>query len=430
MLRKILTGSLILFIFSFATEPSAQAAKISVSCGAVGQELKLCQEASLAWGKKFGHEVKVVSAPNDSSARLGLYLQLLAAKSDDIDVFVVDTTWPGILSDFFLDLKSALSDDQIKSYFPAFIKNNTVDDRLVALPWWMDAGLLYYRKDLLEKYNRKVPTTWAELTETAKLIMKSERENENSKLWGYVFQGRAYEGLTCNGLEWIASFGGGTIVDSKGEVTVNNPNSLKALEMVAGWIGEISPVGALNYAEEEVRGVFQTGNAIFMRNWPYAFRLGNSSESPIRGRFGIAPLPKGDPVTKDTQGKSVSTLGGWSLAVSKFSKHPKEAMGLIQHLTSEAEQRRRALEGGFYPVLITLYDDPALNKKLPELKHLKGIIDSLIPRPAQVTGHKYNKMSAEFWEALYQVLTHKENAKESLEKLEKRLLHISRKGKW
>lgn len=414
---------------SFFGGASAQAKKITVSCGAVGKELELCRTAAKKWAKDNGHQVEIVAAPNSSSARLGLYLQLLAAHSDDIDVFVIDTTWPGILGDFFLDLKDSINRKQIESYFPAFIKNNTVDGRLVALPWWADSGLLYYRKDLLEKYNRKVPTTWTELTETARWIMTAERKKGHEDMWGYVFQGRAYEGLTCNALEWIASTKGGTIVNPEGKITVHNPNAAKILSLAASWIGTISPQGVLNYAEEETRGVFQTGNAVFMRNWPYAIRMGNSSDSPIRDLFDIAPLPKGV-ATDGSMGEHTSTLGGWSLAVSKFSKHPKESISLVEYLTGRKEQLRRAQSGGFYPTIVDVYDDPSLRKIFPKLSKLKAVIGSAVFRPAQVTGHKYNKVSSEFWEAVHQTLSKQKEAEESLKNLEQRLLHISRKGKW
>ncbi len=122
-----------------------------------------------------------------------------------------------------------------------------VDGKLVAMPWFADAGLLYYRKDLLEKYNRPAPQTWADLTATAQTIQEGERKAGRAEFWGFVWQGRAYEGLTTNALEWVASHGGGTIVDGKGEVTINNPKAMEALKVAAAWVGKITPPGVLNY---------------------------------------------------------------------------------------------------------------------------------------------------------------------------------------
>src|SRR5262249_44851373 len=150
------------------------------------------------------------------------------------------------------------------------------------LPWFIDAGVLYFRKDLLQKYGETPPRTWLELTRIAEKIQTAERKAGNSRFWGFVFQGRAYEGLTCNALEWIQSWGGGGIVGESGKITVENPQVAKALELATSWIDRITPRGVLNYTEEEARGVFQSGDAVFLRNWPYVWKLANAEDSPIR----------------------------------------------------------------------------------------------------------------------------------------------------
>ena len=135
----------------------AQAASgetLSISCGAVGQELELCREGVEAWAKETGHEVKVISTPNSTTERLALYQQVLAAGTSDIDVYQVDVIWPGILANHFLDLNPSLG-DAAKGHFPSIVANNTVKGRLVAMPLYTDAGLLYYRRDLLEKHGQK-----------------------------------------------------------------------------------------------------------------------------------------------------------------------------------------------------------------------------------------------------------------------------------
>ena len=163
---------------------------------------------------------------------------------------------------------------------------------------------------------------------------------------GFVFQAKAYEGLTCNALEWIDSFGGGQIVAEDGSITINNEQAAAALELAASWIGDIAPEGVLNYAEEESRGVFQSGNAVFMRNWPYAWALGNAPDSPIAGKIGVTQLPKGG-----EDGKHTGVLGGWQLAVSKYSQNAELAVDLVRHLTSPEEQKRRAIKGSYNPTI-------------------------------------------------------------------------------
>ena len=162
--------------------------------------------------------------------------------------------------------------------------------------------------------------------------MDAERAEGAADIWGFVWQGNAYEGLTCNALEWIKSNGGGQIIEPDGTITVNNAKAVAALEMAASWVGTISPPGVLSYTEEESRGVWQTGNAVFMRNWPYAYALGNGDDSPIKGKFDVAPLPSGG-----GDNTSAATLGGWNLAVSKFSPNPEAATALAMYMASTGD---------------------------------------------------------------------------------------------
>ena len=267
-----------------------------------GSSSQLCQQGAKAWAEQTGNQVNVISTPNSATERLALYQQILAANSADIDVYQIDVIWPGILASHFIDLAEHIPEDQIE---PALSRRSSRTTRstarLVAMPWFTDAGILYYRKDLLEKYGKQPPATWQELTETAKEIQDGERADGNDKMQGFVFQAKAYEGLTCNALEWIDSFGGGTIVAEDGSITINNEKAAQALDLAATWIGAIAPEGVLNYAEEEARGVFQSGNAVFMRNWPYAWALGNADDSAVKGKIGVAALPKGGDDGKHTR---------------------------------------------------------------------------------------------------------------------------------
>jgi trehalose/maltose transport system substrate-binding protein len=242
-------------------------------------------------------------------------------------------------------------------------------------------------------------------------------------MWGYVFQGRAYEGLTCNALEWIDSYGGGTVVDADGEVTVNNPAAVEAVDTVAAFVGEIAPQGVLNYAEEEARGVFQSGNAVFMRNWPYAWALANSSGSPIAGKVGVTALPAGGP-----EGTSTGTLGGWQLAVSRYSDDPEAAASLVRHLTSLEEQKRRAIEGSYNPTIPALYEDEAVLEAVPFFGDLYDTFVNAVARPSRVTGPKYNRVSNEFWNAVHSVLSGQAEADDALARLERDLARVKRRG--
>ena len=401
------------------------AAEIVLSCGAVGQALELCKQGAAAWARKTGHTAKVLGGPASTTERLALYQQLLAARAPDVDVFQIDVIWPGILASHFVDLGKYVDAAVLEPHFRPIIENNTVGGRFVALPWYTDAGVLYYRKDLLEKYREKVPRTWAELTAVAKRVQDAERAAGSAKMWGFVWQGRAYEGLTCDALEWIDSHGGGTIVAGDGKVTVNNPKAIRAIDLAASWVGTISPKGVLNYQEEEARAVFQSGNAVFMRNWPYAWSLGNSPDSPIKGRIGVAALPKGGP-----GGKHTGTLGGWQLAVSKYSKNIEVAVDLVKHLTGREEQKRRAIRGSYIPTIASLYEDPEVLEANPFFGRLYDTLTSAVARPSRKTGARYNQVSAAFWNAVHATLSGKGDAARNLAKLERKLNRIGRNGRW
>jgi trehalose/maltose transport system substrate-binding protein len=417
-----LVGGAIAALLAFGCQ--AQGVLLRVSCGSVGQELELCRSDAEAWAARTGHRVQVVPTPNDASERLALYLQLLGAGSGRIDVLQVDVAWPGLLGDHLLDLRPHARGEEA-AHFPNFIASNTRHGRLVAMPWFANAALLYYRQDLLRKHGVPVPQTWAELDAAARQVQAAERAAGHARMWGYVWQGRAYEGLTCNAFEWIASHGGGTILDDDGRVTVRNPQASQALARAASWVGTISPPAVLNYAEEESRGVFQAGDAVFMRNWPYAWSLAQHADSPVRGRVGVARLPRGG-----AQGLHASTLGGESLAVSRYSRHPAEAADLVMALTSAPVQKRRAIAGSFNPTRPALYQDREVQAAHPFMAEARVAFETALARPAAAAGTRYNQLSHELRNAVHDVLSRRESADEALQRLEGRLNRLGRGGRW
>ncbi|HAZ99410.1 MAG TPA: ABC transporter substrate-binding protein [Halomonas sp.] len=422
MKKTLLTSAIALASLASATG-SAQAAELTISCGAVGAELTLCQEGVRAWEEKTGHSVDVVSTPNSSTERLSLYQQILSANSSDIDVMQIDVVWPGLLANHLLDLREVLGEDAAAGHFDTIVTNNTIDDRLVAMPWFTDAGVLYYREDLLEKHGHEVPTTWQELTEIARDIQNAEREAGNDRMQGFVFQGRAYEGLTVNALEWVASFGGGTVVDNEGEVAINNERAAQALDLAASWIGDISPEGVLNYTEEEARGVFQGGNAVFMRNWPYAWSLAQSDDSDVRGKVGVVQLPAGG-----EEGQSAAGLGGWNLAVSRYSEHPDIAADLVAYLTGEEEQKRRAIQASYNPTIDSLYQDQEVLDAVPFFGTLYDTFTNAVARPSAPTGDAYGRVSNAFFSTSHDVLSGTKDGAQAVADLEGELLRLKRRN--
>mgnify|MGYP003397670203 FL=1 len=211
---------------------------------AVGEGGRWMKEMVEAWGKKTGTRVEYIDSPADTNDRLALYQQYWAARSPDVDVYMIDVIWPGIVAPHALDLKPYLTEAELKEFFPRIVQNNTIRGKLTSLPFFTDAGILYYRKDLLEKYGyTSPPRTWNELEQMAERVMEGERRAGNRDFWGFVFQGKPYEGLTCDALEWIYSHGGGRIVEPDGTISVNNGRAALALNRAHGWVGRIAPQG-------------------------------------------------------------------------------------------------------------------------------------------------------------------------------------------
>lgn len=367
------------------------------------------------WAAKTGNQVAYISRPNSSTETLSLYNQYWAAQTPDVDAYLIDVIWPGIAAPHAIDLKKYVKEDEIKQYFPRIIENNTVDGQLVAIPLFTDAGILYYRTDLLNKYGfAQPPQTWEELTDMAKKIQDGERKAGKPDFQGFVFQGAAYEGLTCDGLEWIYSYNGGIIIDRKGNVTINNPNAIKALDVAKSWVGTIAPRGVTVYQEEQARNLFQGAGAAFMRNWPYAYALGNSPESPIAGKLAVTVLPKGG-----ADGRHAATLGGWQLMVSKYSKNPEVAADLVRYLCSAEVQKKQALELSNLPTRPALYEDQEILAKLPWFASMLEVLKNAVARPSTVLKANYNEVSTAFFQHVNYVLNGEESSTKAVSEIER-----------
>jgi len=229
----------VLFLVSLLTPrhfASGETVRFAGDSDLVGDAGRWTRAVAEDWAKKTNNTLEYISRPADATSTLQLYLQYWGSKSADVDVYMVDVIWQGIAAPHAVDLKKYVKADEIKEFFPRSIENNTVNGRLVSIPWFIDAGLLYYRTDLLEKYGYKAPPkTWEELAEMAKKIQDGERAAGKPDFQGFVFEGKASESVTCNAVEWIYSYGGGTVIDPDKNVTINNPNAIKALETAKSW---------------------------------------------------------------------------------------------------------------------------------------------------------------------------------------------------
>jgi len=366
-----------------------------------------------------GIRVQVLPAPEVAVDQLKTWRNLLESGSKVPDVYGIDVIWPGILAENLVDLKAYVPEQEVAAHFPELIRNDTVNGRLVALPYNLDEGLLFYRVDLLHKYGYGVPPkTWNELEIMAKRIQTGERAKGNKDFWGYVWQGAPSEALTCNALEWQVSEGGGTILDENGRITVNNPQAITAWERAARWVGSISPPGVTAYQEGDAFNVWQTGKAAFMRNWPNAYVAARDENSPTQDHFDVAPLPAG-------RAGSAATLGGQGYGVSRYSLHPREAAMLVRFLSSRNEQARRSRKSSNPPIIPELYKDPEI---LARNSYFSTILvayhQGLAVRPSTVAGKRYPDVSRAYFEAVHAVLSHEKLAPQAAAELQQKLAEI------
>ncbi len=383
-------------LFSCSSQP--ERITLIIAGGATGQELEL----TVAGTQRFMAEnpnirVGVRPIPRNLDERLELYQQLLSKTSDQIDVLQIDVVWVGLLAKYGLDLQGLIPEEEIGRHFPSIIENNTVDGKLVGMPLFADAPSLFYRTDLLKKYGFSAPpATWDELVEMSEAIALGERGEGNLGFWGYLWQGINDEALTCNAFEWQHAIGGGSFLDVEGNPQLASPESVEAFTKAASWVGSISPDRVLEFDEEDSRLMWQRGDAAFLRNWSYVFALAEQ-DSFLKERMGVAPLPAGP------AGRA-ATLGGWELMVSKFSRYPREAAALVRFMTSESEQKKRAIEGSYNPTIKALYQDSQVIHAVPFFRGFEETYQSLVVRPSTQIGARYAEVSSIYSGAVHDIL--------------------------
>jgi trehalose/maltose transport system substrate-binding protein len=347
------------------------------------------------FSKDTGIKVKVVPHPAASDAAYSQLARAFSTHSSSIDVAMIDVVWPGAFAPFLVNLKPKLG-AQSKIHAPGIVASDTIDGKLVAMPWFGDFGMLYYRTDLLKKYGySKPPTTWAQLFAMAAKIQDGEKKT-NPNFSGFVFQGNAYEGLTCDALEWIASSGGGHFIDN-GKATINNARAIAILDLFRKNIGVTTPRGVTTYQEGESQTAFTDGDAAFERNWPYAYSLNQATGSKVAGKFAVAPLPHGP------GGQSVATVGGWQLAVSKYSKHQDAAIEFVRYMTSKPVEKFDTITNSNVPTIPSLARDPQVRKAAPYLNPATANVPRAT-RPSSILGTKYNEGSKDIYQAISQIL--------------------------
>ena len=326
-----------------------------------------------------GHPgIKVVQevGPSSSTEFHDLVSQKLRNRDAEMDVFFMDVVWPAefAAAGWALPLDGFFARSAQNAFLDAPIRANSYAGHIYGVPMFVDAGMLYYRKDLLAKYQLRPPDSWPELVRQARLVISQERD---PYLTGYSAQFKQYEGLVCNMMEFILS-NGGTLWDEQRLIsTVQTTKAMEAVRFVRDDIVRlIANRGILAYQEPESLALFTQGRAVFHRNWPYAWEASNDpGQSKVAGKVGVMPLPA------FSGQKSAATLGGWQLAISRFSRHAQLAWEFVQFMTSSETQKRIALGTGRAPARKDLYHDPEILKRSPQFQSQFETFTLATPRP-------------------------------------------------
>jgi multiple sugar transport system substrate-binding protein len=320
-------------------------------------------------------KVNFLELPNKSDAVHNDFVTKFSTGDTSVDVFGMDIVWPSEFgaAKWVLPLNDYFTKDELDKLLPGPVQGNTYKGTLYGIPYYTDAGVLFYRKDILDQAGLKPPKTFDELKKQA-----AELKGKGGTEYGFVFQADQYEGLVCDALEYMMG-NGGNVLDNDGKVIVDSPNNVEALKYFSDLVqSDFVPKGVTTYKEEDARQVFTEGKSVFMRNWPYAWAGAQADGSKVKDKVGIAPMPVGPKGTE-----AAATLGGWNLAVNaNVDKDKKDAaIKFIKFVISPEGQKILALDGGKLPVLKSAYEDKDILAKNPHFKDLYNVFISAKPRP-------------------------------------------------
>lgn len=363
--------ALILAFWIICASPAWAAETVDVSILMPAPFAVATEELVEDYNKRQSHiRLKVERGPLNTEAISDLAISSLLLGDTPYDLLLMDVTWTPkyVAANWLLPLEPLLGEKALDPLLPGAQIGNTFGGHLWRMPLLANTGLLFYRKDLLEQPPR----------DTKDLVQQSRRLQQQGRIrWGYVWQGRQYEGLSCVFLEVLHGFGGGWIQGAEpGIPALDDPAAKQAASWLKGLIIDgISPRAVVNMSESETLQSFAAGDALFMRNWPYAWAELEKPGSPLAGKVGVT-LPVAAPGHQ-----AAATQGSWGLSLLKGSKHPEEAAEVIRWLTSADVQKTLFLSNGYPPTLSELYEDETLISAQPLLPLLHEALDHAVLRP-------------------------------------------------
>jgi multiple sugar transport system substrate-binding protein len=359
--------------------------------------------------------VTLIPLPNEADDQHAQLVANLQTGSSRYDVMSLDVVWTAefAANSWIVPLNPKYF--RLSDLLRPAVATAMYQGRLYAAPFTSNAGLLYYRRDVLAAAGRKPPRTWAQLASLARTLAP------RYGMAGYAGQFAAYEGLTVNFAEAVQSAGGSVLSASGTKVTLNSPQARAGLRFLMNglrqrWISR----AALSYDEAASQQAFEAGKLLFLRNWPYVY--GQASEpgpgNKVAGKFGVTALP-------GPHGPGSSSLGGANLAISAFSRHQRTALAFIKFLTSLPSERRILIDGSLPPVWTQLYSSPTMLRRFPYLPALEKAILSAKPRPVIPN---YNQLSLAISSTIHQALATGRPVNATITALSRELTSIIRNG--
>lgn len=317
--------------------------------------------------------IDIVRGPNAADAVENLYTTSFLLQDSPYDLVLADVVWiPKFAAAGWLeDLSDRVSDDELAEFLEADITAGQYEGGLYRMPYRSDMGMLYYRTDLLAEAGLEPPETFDDLIAAAQTI-----QDNTDTPWGFVWQGLQYEGLVTNFVEIVSGFGGFWVNPDSLEVGLDEEPAIQAVEFMRSTIADgITPPGVTNYLEEDSLRQFESGNAVFLRNWPYAWAEANRDGSPVAGNIALMPMVHAPGQT------SAACLGGWGFGLAKSSPHPEEAWRVVEFFTSREATKQFILDNAYVPSRRDLFTDPDILAAYPHYEQLLAVAETAVPRP-------------------------------------------------
>lgn len=317
--------------------------------------------------------IELVEGPNATNLVEDLYTSAFLLGDSPYDLINMDVVWTPkfAAAGWLMDLSDRVTSQELSRFSPVDVEGSRYQDKLYRLPMRSDVGLLYYRRDLLEEAGLKPPETFDDLMTASKTL-----QQQGKVPWGYVWQGRQYEGAVAMFMEVLKGYGGFWVDPQTKAIGLDRPETIQAINFLKSTISEgISPPGVTTYVEEDTRRFFQGGQAAFLRSWPYVWTLANADNSELQGKVGIQPM-----VHAPGQ-ESGACLGGWGLGISKTTPHPKEAWQAVQFFSSVEPLRGFILKEGYTPSIRQFFTDPEIVSKYEHFPAMREVVDNAVLRP-------------------------------------------------